>query len=684
MSTAFTGQAIGVGFERQYGVLKRLGATPLPRSVLLLAKTLAVLAVELLQVALLSAVGLALGWDPRGSVARGARPGRARHGRLQRARPAARRHAARPDRRWPRPTCCGSCCWCSAGSSSRSRPSAAAEPVLSLLPTAALSSGLRDVLVDGVGLPLQPLARARRVGGAVARGRQPALPLGVSDLRSQVRMLQAASLTSAFDRFVVAPLLLTIAAAFDVGLAETSAVASLYYLTYGLSQPLWGLFSDRFGRVRTLRAALSGAAVLGVLSALAPSLELLVLARAGTGACIAAAVPSALVYIGDVVPFDRRQAVLTDLNAATAIGITAAIGLGGVLAAAVSWRVGFLLPAAAAGVLALVLHRLPEPAQAPGRTTGPGAALRSRWGRRVLLLALVEGAALLGLLTYLAPAVESRGASPTEAGGAGRAVRRRAAARQPRRQAGRGRRGPRAARRPGRRRARRGVRRGGADDVAGRGGRSGAARRRRLGVDALDDAGVGDRGRPGGPGRHGVAVRRRRCSSARASPRPRWPRSPATSGGGCCSPSGWSCRSASGSPRCSGSAAPRGRPGCPSRRTLERVSPSTVRRLALASVVANSAIVVTGGAVRLTSSGLGCPTWPRCTDDQLHADRGVRRPRRDRVRQPAAHLRPARRRAGHAPSPCGASARAGRACGGWPCWCCSASRRRRSSAASPS
>jgi len=40
-----------------------------------------------------------------------------------------------------------------------------------------------------------------------------------------------------------------------------------------------------------------------------------------------------------------------------------------------------------------------------------------------------------------------------------------------------------------------------------------------------------------------------------------------------------------------------------------------LRRLALASVVANVAIVVTGGAVRLTSSGLGCPTWPRCTDE---------------------------------------------------------------------
>ena len=46
---------------------------------------------------------------------------------------------------------------------------------------------------------------------------------------------------------------------------------------------------------------------------------------------------------------------------------------------------------------------------------------------------------------------------------------------------------------------------------------------------------------------------------------------------------------------------------------LSRPSPRTVRRLALASVVANSAIVVTGGAVRLTASGLGCPTWPRCT-----------------------------------------------------------------------
>ncbi|HZE67787.1 MAG TPA: COX15/CtaA family protein [Sporichthyaceae bacterium] len=42
-----------------------------------------------------------------------------------------------------------------------------------------------------------------------------------------------------------------------------------------------------------------------------------------------------------------------------------------------------------------------------------------------------------------------------------------------------------------------------------------------------------------------------------------------------------------------------------------------LRRLALASIVVNIAIVVTGGAVRLTGSGLGCPTWPRCTGDSF-------------------------------------------------------------------
>ncbi|MFP5369443.1 MAG: COX15/CtaA family protein, partial [Actinomycetes bacterium] len=48
-------------------------------------------------------------------------------------------------------------------------------------------------------------------------------------------------------------------------------------------------------------------------------------------------------------------------------------------------------------------------------------------------------------------------------------------------------------------------------------------------------------------------------------------------------------------------------------------SPAAVSRVALANLVANGAIVVTGGAVRLTGSGLGCPTWPRCTSESFVA-----------------------------------------------------------------
>ena len=68
LSTAFTSQAIATGFERRYGVLKRLGATPLGRGGLLLGKTLAVLAVEVLQIVVLSVVALLLGWHPHGSA----------------------------------------------------------------------------------------------------------------------------------------------------------------------------------------------------------------------------------------------------------------------------------------------------------------------------------------------------------------------------------------------------------------------------------------------------------------------------------------------------------------------------------------------------------------------------------------------------------------------------------------
>ena len=66
MSTSMTALSIGTGFERGYGVLKRLGSTPLGRPRLLAAKILAVLGVEVLQAAVLVGVGYLLGWNPGG------------------------------------------------------------------------------------------------------------------------------------------------------------------------------------------------------------------------------------------------------------------------------------------------------------------------------------------------------------------------------------------------------------------------------------------------------------------------------------------------------------------------------------------------------------------------------------------------------------------------------------------
>ncbi len=68
MATAMVSLGIATGFERRYGVLKRLGSTPLSRGGLLMAKTSTVLALELIQFVAVVAVGVALGWDLRAGV----------------------------------------------------------------------------------------------------------------------------------------------------------------------------------------------------------------------------------------------------------------------------------------------------------------------------------------------------------------------------------------------------------------------------------------------------------------------------------------------------------------------------------------------------------------------------------------------------------------------------------------
>jgi len=68
MSTAMVSLGIATGYERRYGVLKRLGSTPLSRTGLLAAKTGNVLVIELVQVVVIVATGVALGWSLTGRI----------------------------------------------------------------------------------------------------------------------------------------------------------------------------------------------------------------------------------------------------------------------------------------------------------------------------------------------------------------------------------------------------------------------------------------------------------------------------------------------------------------------------------------------------------------------------------------------------------------------------------------
>jgi len=68
MSTAMVSLAIATGYERRYGVLKRLGSTPLSRGGLLAAKTVNVLAIEVLQAVVVVVTGVLLGWEATGGL----------------------------------------------------------------------------------------------------------------------------------------------------------------------------------------------------------------------------------------------------------------------------------------------------------------------------------------------------------------------------------------------------------------------------------------------------------------------------------------------------------------------------------------------------------------------------------------------------------------------------------------
>lgn len=221
------------------------------------------------------------------------------------------------------------------------------------------------------------------------------------------------------DRFAVAPLLIPIAASFGVSLAAVSGAASLYYLAYGLMPPVYGVLSDRFGRVRVIRVALVGTAIADVLSALSPNLTALLVARFVTGGIACGVWPTTLVYLADRYPFKVRQQAITNVLVFVALGTTAGTLGAGLTAHVFSWRYFFLLPGSIALAVAIFLRGVPESWVARSNQNPlkqVASVLHHGWAVLLLVLAVVNGAVMFGFVTYLAPALEANGQSPAIAG----------------------------------------------------------------------------------------------------------------------------------------------------------------------------------------------------------------------------------------------------------------------------
>ena len=242
---------------------------------------------------------------------------------------------------------------------------------------------------------------------------------GRSGERTRLRLLQLTGLTSSCDRFSLAPLIVVISLDLRAPFVAVVAVASAYYLAYGLMQPVWGLVSDRIGRVRVMRIALLGAALAGFVSAVAPNLLVLGISRTVAAGFVAALIPATLVYVGDMWPPQVRQRPLAEVLTASSLGTAVATAGAGLAAELVGWRAVPAVTGAAAAALWVALRRLPEPDREPvsgNPMQSLAAVVRHRWAQVVLVLVLVEGAIVLGVVTYLAPAVQALGSSTALAG----------------------------------------------------------------------------------------------------------------------------------------------------------------------------------------------------------------------------------------------------------------------------
>ena len=239
------------------------------------------------------------------------------------------------------------------------------------------------------------------------------------DLRRAIVLMALAAFASGFSLRISDPLLPQIALDLRTSIGTTSAIVTAYAVPYGLAQAFAGVLGDRFGKCQWVAVACLTSAVLVLLCALSQTLSQLTLARLICAPAAATIVPLGMAYVGDVVPFERRQTVLARFLAGQMTGMIAGQVAGGVIGDHFGWRTVFAVLAvvfAFAGLALFSQLRRNPWTQRRDHATGtkPGFIREYRlliadpWCRFVVLAVFFEGAIFFGTFTYVSADLHAR------------------------------------------------------------------------------------------------------------------------------------------------------------------------------------------------------------------------------------------------------------------------------------
>lgn len=229
-----------------------------------------------------------------------------------------------------------------------------------------------------------------------------------------ILLLSFATFSSMVAQRICDAMLPELARVFSVSLAQAAQVVSVFAITYGASQLFYGPLGDRLGKFRVVTFATLGCSIGSIVAVFATSLDVLVLARLMMALGAAALIPLAMAWVGDAVPADQVQEMLTRTGLGSTLGIVGGQLVGGLLTDALGWRWAFAFMVLLFGVVGSLLYgdlRRQQATPAAGHSkpvVRPHFVkqalliINGPWSRTVLLMALVEGAVGFGVLAMWA------------------------------------------------------------------------------------------------------------------------------------------------------------------------------------------------------------------------------------------------------------------------------------------